>query len=422
MRKSSDIRRGQWQYMWGLVRRGGWALAATVGAFAYVAMRGSAINALEFVSCLACVCVGIIAVVRPKSGELSRPEIGADTLAATASRFADALGEPTLIIDARFVVLHADASAQSQFASLSPGKPIEFALRNPDLLAALESVRSSGEATTTEFHLVVPNETWFEVSIVPLSDEDNAGASQLLLMMRNLTEQKRAEAMRVDFVANVSHELRTPLTSLLGFVDTLQGSASEDEEARARFLSIMRSQAGRMANLINDLLSLSRIEMHQHKKPTDRVDLILLLGEVVEGLQTQAAEAGVEIDYDHPADPIEVNGDRDELFQAFENLLDNALKYGADGKRVSLGLEPVTELPGFDYRVTIADWGIGIDSSHVPRLTERFYRVNAAASRKKLGTGLGLAIVKHIFNRHGGQMTIRSELGVGTSVEVLLVK
>jgi len=239
--------------------------------------------------------------------------------------------------------------------------------------------------------------------------------------MQNLTEGKRLESLRSDFIANASHELRTPLTSLVGFIDTLLGPAANDKEARERFLGLMRGQAARMAKLIEDLLSLSRIEMRQHVRPTTPVELNTLVREVAEGLQKLAADSGSKLALTVPAEPITISGDRDELYEVIENLMDNAIKYGAEGGDIEVVLAPATR-QGFAYLLTVTDHGPGVAAEHVPRLTERFYRVDAESSRKKKGTGLGLAIVKHIVTRHHGLMSIKSQPGQGTRVEVLLRK
>src|SRR5690606_7976400 len=220
---------------------------------------------------------------------------------------------------------------------------------------------------------------------------------------QSLTELKRVDALRSDFIANASHELRTPLASLLGFIDTLLGPAARDAEARARFLGIMRGQAERMSKLIDDLLSLSRIEMHQHLRPTDSVDLAGLLREVCDGLQTQAQAAELEVVLTVPEVSVPVTADRNQLYEVFENLLDNAIKYGAGGKTVEIAIEG-SDRPGFHHRVAVVDHGTGVAPEHVPRLTERFYRIDAETSRRKKGTGLGLAIVKHIVHRHRGDI------------------
>jgi len=343
----------------------------------------------------------------------------------TIEIFSNALADPCLILDRRSVIVHRNAEAASQFASAVVGNPIAFSLRFPPLLTAIDTARRTGVAQTIELHQTVPNETWHKVVVAPLATgplaEDQL-APLLAVVMQSLTEAKRIDALRADFIANASHELRTPLASLVGFIDTLLGPAARDSEARERFLGIMRGQAQRMSKLIDDLLSLSRIEMRQHVRPTAAVDLGILLREVVEGLSGQAKAAEIVVGVETPEGPTTVAGDRDELYEVFENLIDNAIKYGGDGGRVDVALAPATGRVGYDYLVSVTDRGAGIEPEHVPRLTERFYRVDAESSRKKKGTGLGLAIVKHILNRHRGLLTIKSKPGEGTRVEVLLRK
>ena len=331
------------------------------------------------------------------------------------SALADALPEPCLLLDRRSIVVHRNPAAAQDFPAVVEGNPLTLALRSPQLVAAIEAVRRNGAAQAVELHQSVPNETWHRAHVAPVANSDGL----LAVSFHNFTERKRTDALRSDFIANASHELRTPLTSLVGFIDTLLGSAATDEAARTRFLGIMRQQAARMSKLIDDLLSLNRIEMRQHVRPTGSVELLALLQEVSDGLESQANEAGVVITVAGEG-RAEVTGERDELYEVFENLIDNAIKYAGDGKRVEVALEPGRI--GYDYAVTVTDHGPGIAAEHVPRLTERFYRVDAESSRKKKGTGLGLAIVKHIVHRHRGQMTIRSTPGEGTRVEVLLGK
>jgi len=339
------------------------------------------------------------------------------------TRFADTLGDPCFLLNGRAVVLHRNPAAAAQFASTLVGNPLAFSLRHPLLLSAIEKVRSTGAAQSVEINLTVPNPTWFKVEITPLGLEGEAPARDtsalMVVTLHNLTEQKRIESLRSDFIANVSHELRTPLTSLMGFIETLQGPAARDAKAREKFLGIMRTQSERMSVLIDDLLSLSRIEQRQHVKPKDNVDISALLREVIEGLDNKAGEAGLDIRLENPKGPANVTGDREELYEVFENLIDNAIKYGEGGAHIDIKLVP-SKRQGFAWCVNVVDHGAGIPAEHVPRLTERFYRVDAESSRKKKGTGLGLAIVKHILNRHNGQMTIRSEPDKGTDVEILL--
>jgi two-component system phosphate regulon sensor histidine kinase PhoR len=328
--------------------------------------------------------------------------------------FADAQPDPSLLLDRRALVVHRNSAAAQEFPEVTIGGLLTAMLRNPVLSGAIEAARRTELTQTVELHRTVPNETWHRVHVSPLPTD-----GLLAVTFQSLTEERRMNQMRSDFIANASHELRTPLTSLIGFIDTLLGPAAKDEAARERFLGIMRSQAARMSNLIDDLLSLNRIEMRQHLRPTGTVDLGLLLREVKDGLETQARAAGVEIRVEAGASAI-VTGERGELYEVFENLVDNALKYGDAGKRIEVAVGPGRV--GYDYAVTVTDHGDGIELQHVPRLTERFYRVDAESSRKKKGTGLGLAIVKHIVNRHRGQLNIRSKPGEGTRVEVLLNK
>jgi len=339
------------------------------------------------------------------------------------SAFADALTDPCLLLDRRAVVTHANSAAVRKFPNLVFGNPITFYLRNPDLVQAIDGASRSGVTRTFELHETLPSETWDKVLVSPLRlpDTEWFGDDDRLLIVtfQSLTELKRVDAMRSDFIANASHELRTPLASLLGFIDTLLGPASKDAAARERFLGIMRGQAERMSKLIDDLLSLSRIEMHQHVRPTGSIDLAALLREVRDGLQTQARAANVEIVMSLPEGQATITGDRSQLYEVFENLIENAVKYGSNGKTVEVQLGAAGRT-GFQHQVSVTDHGPGVEPEHVPRLTERFYRIDADASRKKKGTGLGLAIVKHIVHRHRGVLTIKSKPGEGMRVDVLL--
>jgi two-component system phosphate regulon sensor histidine kinase PhoR len=238
----------------------------------------------------------------------------------------------------------------------------------------------------------------------------------VLITLHDLTSIRRVEEMRADFVANASHELRTPLAALAGFIETMQGPARDDVAARDRFLGIMREQAWRMARLIDDLLSLSRIELRAHMRPDTPVDLVPIVRQVVDGLQTLAQDRGVTVDVVAPAEPLKVLGDRDELLRLFENLIENGLKYGASGKRVDITLARLDAPDGkHEASIAVRDYGPGIPAEHLPRLTERFYRADVADSRAQGGTGLGLALVKHILNRHRGRLAIESQIGKGAT-------
>lgn len=369
---------------------------------------------------------GVVIATAAVAGRMARPEQREEKKRATAAvlgpaveRFAGILSEPCIVIDERSVVVFCNPAAQAQLPRLRAGDPLAFTVRDPDVIDAIGRARASGYPQFAEMHRTVPNETWFRVSVVPFSP-NSAETQFLVLSLYDLTEQRRTDQLRADFVANASHELRTPLTSLMGFIETLQGPAARDETARARFLAIMRGQSERMSALIDDLLSLSRIEQRQHVRPTASVTLNALLREVVEVMEIRARDEGLALELTMPEDDLVVIGERQELYEVFENLLDNALKYGGGGETVEITLEAGDERRRDAHRVIVVDHGPGIAEEHVPRLTERFYRVEGEASRKKKGTGLGLAIVKHIVARHHGQLTIRSQLGEGTRVEVLL--
>jgi two-component system phosphate regulon sensor histidine kinase PhoR len=249
------------------------------------------------------------------------------------------------------------------------------------------------------------------------------GAAVALLVLHDLTDVKLGEQQRADFVANASHELRTPLASLIGFIETLQGAARDDVEARDRFLSIMLEQARRMTRLVEDLLSLSRIELREHTPPTGRVALEPLLRRVAETLEISARRHGTTIAFELEPGLPDVAGDPDERAQVFQNVLDNAVTYGRPGTEVAVGGASVSsgrQAAIGAVAVAVRDHGEGIPRHHLPRLTERFYRVDPARSRELGGTGLGLAIVKHIVSRHRGHLAIDSHEGTGTTVTVTL--
>jgi two-component system phosphate regulon sensor histidine kinase PhoR len=274
-----------------------------------------------------------------------------------------------------------------------------------------------------EFFERVPSDRWSEAIIARISIPVHGGAIRdfVMVTLHDLTPIRRVEEMRADFVANASHELRTPLASLAGFIETLQGSARDDVQARERFLEIMKAQATRMARLIDDLLSLSRIELKAHLQPQKQVDLVSIVRHVADGLQMLARDRNVEIKIDMPTTPMTIRGDRDELIRVFENLIENALKYGAAGKRIEVVGKRELRPDGTDEAViAVCDFGPGIAPEHLPRLTERFYRVDVAESRAQGGTGLGLALAKHVINRHRGRLVIDSILGHGATFAVRL--
>lgn len=332
--------------------------------------------------------------------------------------------DPVILVDQRAVVVEANAAARTLLPGLKAGHPLSFALRSPTVLDGIDAVLGSGEPLRVEYSEHVPVERTFEVHIGPLdADAPNIDVwGGVVLFFRDLTSARRLESMRADFVANASHELRTPLASLLGFIETLQGPARNDPAARERFLDIMRDQAQRMKRLIDDLLSLSRIEMRLHVAPTQPVDLTAAVRQMVETLTPLGKERGVAIKAKLPDRPLYVRGERDELLRVMENLIENAIKYGESGKKVDVELGLGEGADQNHVVLSVQDYGPGIAPEHLPRLTERFYRIDATQSREKGGTGLGLAIVKHIVNRHRGHLSIASEPAQGARFTVAIPK
>lgn len=328
----------------------------------------------------------------------------------------DALPEPVFVIDADTHVVAANSAAYLLAPAMRLGEPLSRSLRAPDLLDAIRRVLTGASAEKTVWSEKAPMERWFEAHVAPMRVAGYPAAA--MVSLRDLTEARSVERMRVDFVANASHELRTPLASLLGFVETLQGAAKNDAVAREKFLAIMREQAQRMSRLIDDLLSLSRIEQHMHVRPATPVDLTMLVAHIVDTLAPMAEENATPIKLDLAPNVI-VPGDRDELARIVENLVENALKYGVSEN----GAKPVEitlSRNGATAIFSVRDHGPGVAAAHIPRLTERFYRVDAGKSRAKGGTGLGLAIVKHIVLRHRGRLAIDSTPGDGAQFRVTL--
>lgn len=330
------------------------------------------------------------------------------------------LPDPLMVVDGGGRVAFVNEAAETLVGKTSPGRHVATVLRSAPLIAAIESVTKDGASRSIEYAMPVPVQRNYSAYLAQIDGETEGARKLILVLLRDVTEARRVEAMRADFVAFASHELKTPLASLSGFIDTLRGHAKDDPEARDKFLAIMADQALRMRRLIEDLLSLSRIEMREHVRPSDAVDMLGVVNDVMDGLSPAAEQYGLDIGVTAPAGLPKVLGDREELAQVVQNLADNALRYGRAGKRIDISLERA-EKGGRPYiRLSVRDYGPGIAKEHLPRLTERFYRVDAAASRARGGTGLGLAIVKHIVNRHQGTLQIESEIGEGSTFSVLL--
>ena len=322
---------------------------------------------------------------------------------------------PAMLLDESSKVLFVNESMRGLVGPSVERKSISAVLRNPEALNAIAQTMADGEPATAQFTLPVPIERHYEAYCARVS----VAPTVIVLVLHDLTAIRRSEQMRADFVANASHELRTPLAAVSGFIDTLRGHAKDDEAVRENFLDIMGAQTARMRRLIDDLLSLTRIELNEHVPPSGRVSLEGVVREAVAALEPLSRADRITITISARANLPQVIGDRDELIQLFQNLVHNAIKYGRDGGHVWVKLDMSTEGDGQLY-ASVTDDGEGIPATAVPRLTERFYRVDVKRSREKGGTGLGLAIVKHIVSRHQGRLTIESRPGEGSTFTVFL--
>lgn len=332
------------------------------------------------------------------------------------SKFLEGIPMPVLLISRDGRIEADNSPARLTLGEGLVGRLYLTAFRQPAIAECIEAALIRGQAGVSRYvRQMGAGEQVFRVTVTPFAK----GAS---CAFEDISEQEQIGQMRRDFVANVSHELRTPLTALLGFIETLQGAARDDATARARFLAVMAREAERMNRLVGDLLSLSRVEAQERVRPTKTVDLAVVLARVVSDLRPVSEAANVRVELDCEAGAM-APADSDQIVQVLTNLIENAIKYGGNGKQVKVALrheprDPVLRGPAL--RVDVVDQGEGIDAVHLPRLTERFYRVDTHRSREKGGTGLGLAIVKHIVNRHRGRLIIASEKAVGSTFSVVL--
>lgn len=337
----------------------------------------------------------------------------------SGERLAERLSDPIIIFDPHGSVLYANRAALDAFQPLEKDAVLYLRFRAPEMHALIQGVIADGRTRSIDYFERLPIDRWYKATVMVLAD-DAARSKFYMLVFKDQTESRSIDRMRSDFIANASHELRTPLASLRGFIETLQGPARNDAAARERFLEIMQKQAERMSRLIDDLLSLSRLEMRAHLAVTEIVDLTAVLNHVADTLTSLAAGQGVTIERQLPDNPVQVVGARDELIQLFQNLVENACKYGQLGQRIIVALEVQQTDETAEAVATVQDFGPGIAGEYLPRLTERFYRIDVETSRSQKGTGLGLAIVKHILTRHRGRLVVRSQLGEGSSFIVRL--
>lgn len=411
------IRRASAEAAERLRRRGALLLALAVGGA--LALAGGLPPWLVAVGGV--LALGLAALVSLEDGPLTsarraieaQRSAGADAAGGWRAAL-DAVPDPVLALDRAGTIVHVNPAAREIYATVRLGGQPALLSRDPEFLQAIDEVLDDGRQRTIEVQERVPIDRRVRITLTAMPDvlPDEA---RVVIAIRDLTEQDRLGRMRADFVANASHELRTPLASLVGFIETLQGRASDDPAARQRFLGIMSQQAARMSRLVDDLLSLSRVEMREHLPPRTAIDLNETVATAVQALEPVARSSGATLALTLCDGPAVVLGDTDEIVQIVQNLVQNGLKYGHPGRPVAITVRREAQGPTSRVAVAVRDEGPGIPPDHLPRLTERFYRVNAKSSREKGGTGLGLAIVKHIVNRHRGEFRIESELGKGST-------
>jgi two-component system phosphate regulon sensor histidine kinase PhoR len=347
-------------------------------------------------------------------------------------RMLDSVPAPLFALDLNRQVVAANAAAGKLFGGTITGRNLLAFLRHPPLVDAVEACEAGRAVEPVD----LPENQGRSgqrrlVARLQAIRPALAGAS-VMVLIEDITAAERALTLRRDFVANVSHELKTPIAALLGFIETLMGPARDDPLARQRFLGIMRGEAERMNRLVSELLSLSRIEVNEHQPPSGRADVGNILKTVRDSLSLKAERRQIRIAFPGLAELPTIPGDSDELTQAIQNLVDNAIKYSPDSGEVVVSFERIEDpvacreklqgirSPKAMISLSVTDQGEGIAKEHIPRLTERFYRVDAARSRELGGTGLGLAIVKHIVNRHRGSLDVESTPGKGSSFTLFL--
>jgi two-component system, OmpR family, phosphate regulon sensor histidine kinase PhoR len=327
------------------------------------------------------------------------------------SHIAELVGEAGLLLDEKSTVLAANQKALDLLGGHITGYPLDRFLRHPDFAEAVRRAVEEDRLSEMEYTRMDQMRRNFTLRFAPFDD------GHVFLMIFDATMMQSVDRIRSDFVANVSHELRSPLTALTGFIETLQDGAVDDHEARGHFLTIMQTEAQRMQRLIDDLLSLSRVEAEEHRPPAEKVDIRLVLEETMSVMNAAAALNGQEfvftLDADMQGEDLNVIGQADELRQVFQNLTENAIRYGHKDTPVLVQIDAGRTAGGHIQddllRVQVINHGDTIAPEHIGRLTERFYRIDKGRSRNMGGTGLGLAIVKHIINRHRGRLRVRSE-------------
>ncbi len=341
--------------------------------------------------------------------------------------FVDAIPDAAILLTRDGTIVNFNRAAADLVPNLQRQLNIATIVRNPDFLDIVSGAPMADEIMRIDYAERVPVERRIEATAAALKWGGSGHARPAILVtLRDLTEQDGLTRMRSDFISYASHELRTPLASVIGFIETLKGPARDDPEARNRILDIMAVEAERMTRLINDLLSLSRVEMNQHVLPRGIVEINGIANHVAASMEPIANEREIAIDVMLSEGDAFVRGDQDDLVRVLQNLIQNAIKYGRDGGKIIVRVARVlpNKSPGVSepgrIAISVIDDGPGIPEKHLPRLTERFYRADVEKSRERGGTGLGLAIVKHVVNRHRGLLSVQSKIGKGSSFTVVL--
>lgn len=332
------------------------------------------------------------------------------------------LSHPVMLVDGNRTLQFLNTAAEEQFGAGLLNQDFVRCLRSPEALDCVDRVLAGSTEEETTIQLQLPVRRTLKVSVVRPENVDQLDFCAVVTVI-DISHIFEAEQMRSDFVANVSHELRSPLTSVTGIIETLKNAAKKDVVAQEKLLNIMGREAARMNRLIGDLLSLSKVEVKAHVRPAGMVDLTKLMEQSIATFTSRTETTPPDIQFKTVGTLAPIPGDEDELTQVFHNLIENAVKYGSDGAPIAIRLTQLEHAPGVQGPVvalTVRDHGPGIAAHHIPRLTERFYRIDEGRSREQGGTGLGLAIVKHIVYRHLGRLHIESEVGVGTTITVHL--
>ena len=322
--------------------------------------------------------------------------------------------QPMVIVDDAFIIRSSNQAFKNFCGANPDGKPISISLRSPDIDTAIESVNSQNVFKSVEFSIFQSVEKFLLAQLFTIYHD----RKYVLLSITDISDLKAADKLKTNFVSNVSHELRTPLSSILGFIETIEGPAKDDEKKKKEFFQTIKNEAERMQRLVNDLLSLSKVEESEFQLPNERVDLGACIHSAMDALNVIANKKKISIQLSQPVNSIFVRGNTDQIIEVFENLLENAITYSNEKGKISIEYESLAEYE----QISIIDNGIGIPTNDIVRLTERFFRAKNSVDYRRNSSGLGLAIVKHILNRHEGKLEISSEVGKGSKFSVSIPK